>query len=129
MFKTVARAGFLVVAVMSWANAPARAWTPTDAMLAQAAPAQAPKPSGTAAPKTPGTATPSSPTPDAPAALVDINSASEADLQTLTGIGPARAKAIIAGRPYRGKDELVNKGIVPSNVYQGIKDKIIAKQK
>ena len=67
--------------------------------------------------------------PAAAAALIDINSANEAELQTLSGIGPARAHAIIAGRPYKGKDDLVNKGIIPSNVYQGIKDKIIARQK
>ena len=67
--------------------------------------------------------------PAAPAGLVDINSASEADLQTLSGIGPTRAKAIVAGRPYKGKDDLVKKNIIPSNVYQGIKDQIIAKQK
>ena len=88
----------------------------------------------TTAPKAPVTnpSKPTAPAPQAPAAqggLVDINSASEADLQTLSGIGPARAKAIIAGRPYNGKDDLVNKNIIPSGVYEGIKDKIIAKKK
>jgi DNA uptake protein ComE-like DNA-binding protein len=68
-------------------------------------------------------------TPGTSATLIDINSASEAELQTLSGIGPARAKAIITGRPYKGKDDLVNKAVIPSNVYQDIKEKIIAKQK
>jgi len=59
---------------------------------------------------------------------MDLNSASEAELASLKGIGPVRAKAIVKGRPYKGKDELVQKKIVPQNVYNDIKDKIIAKQ-
>jgi competence protein ComEA len=62
-------------------------------------------------------------------ALIDINSATEKELDALPGIGEARAKAIIKNRPYKGKDELVQKKIIPQNVYDGIKDKIIAKQK
>jgi competence protein ComEA len=61
--------------------------------------------------------------------LIDINSATEAQLTTLPGIAKARSEAIIKGRPYKGKDELVSKKIVPENVYKDIKDKIIAKQK
>ncbi len=62
------------------------------------------------------------------AELMDINSASEKDLATLKGIGEARSKAIVKGRPYKGKDELVQKKIIPQNVYDDIKDQIIAKQ-
>jgi competence protein ComEA len=62
-------------------------------------------------------------------ALIDINSATEKELDTLPGIGEARAKAIVKNRPYKGKDELVQKKIIPQSVYDGIKDKIIAKQK
>jgi DNA uptake protein ComE-like DNA-binding protein len=60
--------------------------------------------------------------------LMDINSASEKELATLKGIGEARAKAIVKGRPYHGKNELVDKKIIPESVYNDIKDQIIAKQ-
>ena len=59
---------------------------------------------------------------------IDINRAKAEELRTLKGIGEARAAAIIKGRPYARKDELVQKKIIPESVYNDIKDKIIAKQ-
>jgi len=82
---------------------------------------------GTMAPA-PSAGKPSTPAATAPAELIDINTATKAQLEPLKGIGPARADAIIKGRPYKGKDELVQKKIVPQNVYDDIKGQIIAKQ-
>jgi competence protein ComEA len=77
------------------------------------------------------TAKPTAPKPaatSAPAQLIDINTASEKELSALKGIGDVRAANIVKNRPYKGKDELVQKKIIPPAVYAAIKDKIIAKQ-
>ena len=79
------------------------------------------------APKAPAAESKMAPAPKAE--LLDINSASAEQLDALPGIGKAYSAAIIKGRPYKGKDELVQKNIVPQKTYDGIKDKIIAKQK
>jgi len=57
-------------------------------------------------------------------ALIDINSASEAELDRLPGVGPVTAQKIIAGRPYSSKEELVSKKAVSSSVFEKIKEMI-----
>jgi competence protein ComEA len=59
---------------------------------------------------------------------LDINSASVDELKAIPGIGDAYAKKIVDGRPYKRKDELVQKKVVPQGTYDKIKDQIVAKQ-
>jgi competence protein ComEA len=61
-------------------------------------------------------------------ALLDINSASKADLSMLTGVGDALAQKIIDGRPYTRKDQLVSKMILPQATYDKVKGQIVARQ-
>lgn len=50
------------------------------------------------------------------AALVDINSATQKELETIKGVGPVMAKKIIAGRPYKSVDELSRIGLNAKSV-------------
>jgi len=56
--------------------------------------------------------------------LVNVNTASVSELDTLPGIGPVYAQNIIEHRPYSEIAQLVSKGVIPSNVFEKIKEKI-----
>jgi competence protein ComEA len=48
--------------------------------------------------------------------LVDLNAASEKELESIKGVGPATAKKIVAGRPYKSVDELSKAGLSTKQV-------------
>jgi len=55
---------------------------------------------------------------------ININTASASELDALWGIGEVRAKDIIDSRPYSSINELLTKKVIPSNVFEKIKDEI-----
>jgi competence protein ComEA len=61
-------------------------------------------------------------------ALLDINTASVDELKALPAIGDTYSQKIVDNRPYKRKDELVTKKVVPEATYNQIKDQIVARQ-
>ena len=51
-----------------------------------------------------------------PATPVDLNTASQAELESVPGIGAATAKKIIAGRPYSSVNELSKAGLSAASI-------------
>jgi DNA uptake protein ComE-like DNA-binding protein len=57
--------------------------------------------------------------------IININAAKRIQLMTLPGITDDYAQKIIDGRPYKNKDDLNTKKIIPAGVYERIKDRIV----
>ena len=77
-----------------------------------------------AKPATAATAPAPAPAPAAPAGKIDLNTATAEELATLPGIGPAKAKAIIDGRPYTSLKDFDQRNIVAASVADKIKDQV-----
>lgn len=84
------------------------------ALVAGPALAQTPA-TRTPAPRTPAPAAAPASAPAASGKRIDVNSASETELDALSGIGASRAKSIVAHRPYETVDELVSKQAITAS--------------
>ena len=56
---------------------------------------------------------------------VNINTASQKELEELPGIGPVYAQSIIEHRPYSTVEELLSKGALKEYVYEKVKDQVV----
>ena len=56
---------------------------------------------------------------------VNINIATQAELEALSGIGPGYASKIISDRPYQAVEDLLNKKIIGKAVFEKIKDQLV----
>jgi hypothetical protein len=59
---------------------------------------------------------------------LDINTAQLPRLKSLTGIGEHYAKRIVEGRPYRDRDELLTRHILPHYIYGRIMERFCVRQ-
>jgi len=116
---------FAVVTTTAWAAEP------------QASAASAPKPTPTPTPMSShaqahkaasATSTSKAAKPAKPVKLIDINSASRAQLKALPELSDEQIDKLIAARPFLTKTDLVTSKVLPTGVYLQIKRRIIAKQ-
>jgi competence protein ComEA len=62
-------------------------------------------------------------------ALVDINTASQRQLEAVPGIGKDHCHHIIMGRPYETTDELVTREILPKDTFEKVKGRLTVAKK
>jgi competence protein ComEA len=55
---------------------------------------------------------------------VDLNSASKKDLAALPGVGPDYAQTIIDARPFKSKEDLLRKKVIPQATYDQIQGRV-----
>jgi DNA uptake protein ComE-like DNA-binding protein len=127
LFAAAATTAFAQTTQQPPSTNPLRPATPATPAT-PAAPAQpaAPAAPRAAQPATPAPATAAQPAqrPAAQGTLVNLNTATKDQLDSLPQIGDARAAAIIAKRPYKDWNDFVAKGVIPSNAEAAIKDKV-----
>ena len=56
---------------------------------------------------------------------LNLNTATNSELEALWGIGQKRAEDIVKSRPYQTVEELIKRKIIPQNVYDKIKDEMV----
>ena len=123
-----------LLAVSLVASPVAAATSSSSTTKAKSAPAKTAPAKTAPATATPGTAAKGAATAaataakPAAAALVDLNTATKADLMKLPGVGEAISAKIIANRPYANKAQLLTRKLVNQATYDKISALIVAKQ-
>jgi competence protein ComEA len=56
--------------------------------------------------------------------VVDLNTASKKDIAALPGVGPDYAQTIIDARPFKSKEDLLKKKVIPQDTYDSIQDRL-----
>lgn len=58
--------------------------------------------------------------------LLDLNTATPAELAALPGMGGEYVRRVVAHRPYTAKNQLVTRGILPAEEYERIAPLVVA---